>query len=690
MQPSINPPLSSVSECKILVVEDEYIIANDLVLILTEAGYQVVGVADSVAEALDLMGQQKPDMVLLDIYLKGKETGIDLAKILETSGIPFIYVSANDNRSVLEAVKATQPIGYIVKPFREKDILTTLEISRYRHAHSVEMKLREEKALQIALTDALSDHGNWEQKLLKAAVLLQSHVPFDFLTIQYRDKDAVHSFNYYRVGFEEYQIIKLADIQQMTHHTVDQLVQMQVTSVYKSPLRYNEDAFNGFCRQNGFVEVLAKTFRLESALAMPLRVGPNDTFVISFLSRKPDTYLSRHLSLLERLEQPIVLMLERVLAFEEVARLSEQLRRENTYLQEEVKTSANFEEIIGKSQRLLRVFDQVTQVAYTDTTVLILGESGTGKELIARAIHNLSSRKDKILVKINCAALPATLIESELFGHEKGAFTGAFEKRIGKFELAHGGTIFLDEIGEMPLELQSKLLRVLQEKEIERLGGKTPIKTDVRVIAATNRYLEKEVAEGRFRMDLYFRLATFPITLPPLRERPNDIPLLAHFFAQKSARKMGKPFRGLSDAVLNELINYTWPGNIRELENVIEQAVIINDGQTPLILGRPLINSLFSSNVASSIAPPETAFRGYGMPVVPSPKDLHDVKQIQQETEREYIMAILKQCNGRIRGSGGAAELLNLKPTTLEYRMEKLGIRKTLSVQMPASSPGAD
>ncbi|UFH56295.1 sigma 54-interacting transcriptional regulator [Spirosoma sp. KNUC1025] len=596
MHPSINPPLSSTATYKILIVEDEYIIANDLEIILTEAGYPVTGVADSVAEALLLMEQQKPDMVLLDIYLKGKETGIDLAKMLEDRAIPFIYISANDNRSVLEAVKATQPSGYIVKPFREKDLLTTLEISRYRHAHSVEMKLREEKALQIELLDALSASESWEQKLLNASILLQPHIPFDFLTIRYQKKDVTHIFNYYRVGFSEYQTISLTDIQQMTAMPVDELIQVRSGTKQKGALRYNEEDFDEYCRKNRYVQLLAKTFRLESSLEIPLNINQQDFFVLSFLSRKSDTYLSRHVRLTERLEQPIVLMLERVLAFEEVARLSEQLQRENTYLQEEVKTSANFEEIIGRSQRLLRVFDQVTQVAHTDTTVLVLGESGTGKELIARAIHNLSVRKTKILVKINCATLPATLIESELFGHEKGSFTGAFERRIGKFELAQGGTIFLDEIGEMPLELQAKLLRVLQEKEIERIGGKTPIRIDVRVIAATNRHLEKEVAEGRFRMDLYFRLATFPITLPSLRERPGDIPLLAQFFAQKSARKLGKPFRGISDTVLKELVNYPWPGNIRELENIIEQAVILNDGQSPLTLGRPLVNSLFAMN----------------------------------------------------------------------------------------------
>ncbi|MGA0557094.1 sigma 54-interacting transcriptional regulator [Larkinella sp. VNQ87] len=679
MQKSLHPVLPSTADCQILIVEDEFVIANDLSLILSLAGYSILGVADSVAEARDLMAQHRPDMVLLDIYLKGKETGIDLAKELEEATIPFIFISANDNRSILEQVKATQPCGYLVKPFREKDVLTALEIGRYRHAHSAELKLREEKALQIALTDVLSEKDSWENKLLRAAMFLQPHIPFDYLTIRHRKAASDRTYSYYRVGFEEYQLIDQTEFGQLTKTAPEQLAQLQAGITFVKSDRYNHDAFDQLARQHPFVQLLAGAFRLQSALVMPLTIRPSESFTISFFSRQPDQYLGRHLALLERLEQPMLLTLGRILAFEEVARLSEQLRRENSYLQEEVKTIANFEEIIGTSQHLLRVFNQVSQVAPTDTTVLILGESGTGKELFARAIHNLSARKDKILVKINCAALPATLIESELFGHEKGAFTGALDRRIGKFELAKGGTIFLDEIGEMPLELQAKLLRVLQEKEIERVGGNTPIKTDVRVIAATNRQLEKEVADGRFRMDLYFRLSTFPIHLPPLRDRKSDIPLLATFFAQKSARKLGKPFNGINDRVLGELLHYGWPGNIRELENVIEQAVILNNGHSPLELGRPLVNTLFSGNPAP-VAPEET---GTGRGTVLPPKDLLDVKQIQQETEREYILRVLKQTNGRVRGSGGAAELLNLKPTTLEYRMEKLGIRKTLTVQNP-------
>ncbi len=564
--------------------------------------------------------------------------------------------------------------GYLVKPFREKDLLTTLEISRYRHAHRVETKLREEKTLQVALTEALSEPCSWEQKFLKAALLLQPHIPFDYLTIRHRQPEADRNFGYYRVGFAEYQTIGGDDLQRLAQLAPDQLPRWQADAACEGLRRYNGDAFATLRESNRYVEVLAKTFRLESALVLPLEVAHNNRFVVTFLSRKPDTYLSRHVALLERLEQPLVLMLDRVLAFEEVARLSEQLQQEKNDLQEEVKTEANFEEIIGKSPHLLRVFNMVTQVAPTNANVLILGESGTGKELFARAIHNLSPRKAQTLVKINCAALPANLIESELFGHEKGAFTGAADRRIGKFELAHRGTVFLDEIGEMPLELQAKLLRVLQEKEIERIGGKAVIQADVRVIAATNRPLEKEVAKGRFRRDLYYRLNVFPITLPALRERACDIPLLAHFFARKATRKLGKPFLGISEAAMHELTHYAWPGNIRELENVIARAAIVHDGKTPLELNQPLLNELPAGDMPAS-----------GPPASPRTQALCNVKQAQQETEREFILAALQRAKGRIRGEGGAAQLLNMKPTTLEYRIEKLGIRKGSTAELPGA-----
>ncbi|HEY0609161.1 MAG TPA: sigma-54 dependent transcriptional regulator, partial [Chitinophaga sp.] len=288
-----------------------------------------------------------------------------------------------------------------------------------------------------------------------------------------------------------------------------------------------------------------------------------------------------------------------------------------------------------------------------DTAVLLSGESGTGKERIANCIHRLSPRIGKPLVKVNCATLPATLIESELFGHEKGSFTGAVEKRTGKFEQANGGTIFLDEIGEMPVDLQVKLLRVLQEKEIEPIGGRSPVKVDVRVIAATNRNLEKEVAEGRFRLDLYYRLNVFPITLPSLRERMDDIPLLLEHFLNIYNRKAGKKISGVSDKVLKNMLAYSWPGNIRELEHLIERSVLLAKG-----------------SIIEDISLP-TQLKHIPMQSQDPPfKTIH-------ENERDYIVSVLKKCNGKIWGTDGAAAVLNVPPSTLKSKMKKLGITKT-------------
>ncbi|RFM32595.1 GAF domain-containing protein [Chitinophaga silvisoli] len=314
---------------------------------------------------------------------------------------------------------------------------------------------------------------------------------------------------------------------------------------------------------------------------------------------------------------------------------------------------SHFEEIISRSKKLLEIFRNIQLVSRTDTTVLLLGETGTGKELFAKAIHNLSARKGKTLIKLNCAALPAHLIESELFGHERGAFTGAIDRRIGKFEIADGSTLFLDEIGELPLELQAKLLRALQEKEIERLGSNKVIKTNVRIIAATNRDLQKEVAAGRFRSDLYFRLNVFPILLPPLRERKEDIPLLANHFLRKMEEKLGREFRGMSTKVIQELTNYSWPGNIRELEHVIERSAIVTKGKVMTSLHLPPF--------------PEES---------PSAGVQQWSLKTWKEHEKEYILQALNLCNGRVSGAKGAAKILDIPPTTLESKMRKLGIRK--------------
>ena len=336
------------------------------------------------------------------------------------------------------------------------------------------------------------------------------------------------------------------------------------------------------------------------------------------------------------------------IALSEVEQLKNRLQAENIYLQDEIKIQHNFDEILSHSKKIKTVLQKVEQVASTGATVLVLGETGTGKELLARAVHNVSPRKNRPLVKVNCAALPASLIESELFGHEKGAFTGAISRKIGRFELADGGTIFLDEIGDLPLELQAKLLRILQDGEFERLGNPRTMKANVRVIAATNRDLETFVQDRKFREDLYYRLNVFPIKIPPLRERKEDIPLLVKYFIMKYGSKIGKRIEKISEKVMDRLQAYQWPGNVRELENIIERAVIVSQGKQ-LELG--------------DWVPKTGEVQG---------KQLETLEDI----EREHITDVLQSTYWRVSGKKGAAKILGLKPTTLESRIKKLNIKR--------------
>jgi len=469
---------------KILIVEDEYIVAGDIRITLKNAGYKVTGIAFSVDEALEMIEREKPCLVVLDIYLQGDRTGIDLAKLLNEMNIPFIYLSANSGQKILAAAKATNPYGFLVKPFREKDLLVTLDIAQYRHQY------------------------NQEQKSGKPA-----------------------------------------------------------------------DA-NG--QKNG----------------------------------KPEN--------------------------------DEKIQPDEDY--------SDFQDIIGKSAAMKNVFDLVKQVAPGNTSVLILGESGTGKEGIASTIHKHSPRKNKPFIKVNCAALPANLIESEFFGHEKGSFTGAYERRIGKFEQASGGTIMLDEIGEMPIDFQVKLLRVLQEKEIERIGGKGSIKVDVRIIAATSRDLEKEIAAGRFRLDLYYRLFVFPVSLPPLRERAEDIPLLTWHFIKHYSRLSGKSIHNISDSAMNQLKTYHWPGNVRELQHLIERCILLAPKTT----------------IEEIVLPAQTENK-----TEPASENQEYPVKTMEELERDHILSVLKKCNNRISGPSGAAILLDLPVSTMVSKMKKLGIVKT-------------
>jgi len=344
---------------------------------------------------------------------------------------------------------------------------------------------------------------------------------------------------------------------------------------------------------------------------------------------------------------------------EEIKNYKLKLEYENMYLHEQIETSHNYSEIIGSGQEMQKIFSLMSQVAFANSTVLILGATGTGKELIARAIHNNSPRKDKLMVKVNCAALPANLIESELFGHEKGSFTGATERRIGKFELANNSTLFLDEIGEMPLDLQVKLLRALQEKEIERVGGRTTIKVDVRIVAATNRDLEKEVQNGKFRSDLFYRLNVFPVHMPTLKDRKEDIPVLAYYFMHRFAKLSGRKMLKIADHAMRDLQEYSWPGNVRELEHLIERSVLLARTH---IIEEVFLPNVFTKEIIKDHEDATIEDRGY-------------VKTID-ENERDHIIAVLKRCGGKIFGYKGAAELLGVPTSTLNSKISKLGIKK--------------
>ena len=360
---------------------------------------------------------------------------------------------------------------------------------------------------------------------------------------------------------------------------------------------------------------------------------------------------------------------ERVLMEQEKARLAAQ----NLYLQEEIKAVHNFEEIVGQSPLLLEVIEKVNRVAATDASVLITGETGTGKELFARAIHSAGHRRDKPLIKLNCAALPSSLVESELFGHEKGAFSGAISRRIGRFELANGGTIFLDEIGEVPLDVQVKLLRVLQEREFERVGGSTPIKVDVRIIAATNRDLTRAIRAGTFREDLYYRLNVFPIALPPLRERIGDVPLLVQFLVAKFAARVGRRIDSIEEATMRRLETYRWPGNIRELENILERAIILSNGPTLQISSD--VFALASREGDAALSLPVKAAGSFEPDSQEQPAPARSSETLEA-MERSHILSVLKDTNWLIDGPRGAAKILDLHPNTLRSRMKKLKLTR--------------
>jgi formate hydrogenlyase transcriptional activator len=406
---------------------------------------------------------------------------------------------------------------------------------------------------------------------------------------------------------------------------------------------------------------------IRAYVSVPLIARGKAIGTLAVASTQAGRYSEGDAVFLQEVAGQIALAVANMQAYEEIAGLQARLQRENLYLQEEIRSAHNFDEMVGASAALRLVLHRVEQVAPTEATVLVLGETGTGKELIARAIHSRSGRRDRALVKVDCTAIAAGLVESELFGHVKGAFTGAIERRIGRFELADHGTLFLDEVGELPLEAQAKLLRVLQEREFEPVGSNRTVKVDVRVIAATNRDLEAAVAAGRFRADLYYRLNVFPLAVPPLRERREDLPQLVMFFLARFAKMLGKPVQSVSAETMARLSAYHWPGNVREVQNVVERAVVLSQG--------PVLE-------LTADLPPSPATPAAAVTLAAVPGAEHDgpargpeaAPATLESLERTHIVAILLRTGWVIQGPRGAAAILGIHPNTLRSRMERLGI----------------
>lgn len=624
---------------RVLYVEDDPRDANLTQHTLARtAPHLVLETVSNIAEAkarLERIDSESLDLVLTDMHLRDGD-GLFLLNYIRENSLPVavvIVTGVGDEETAVAALKARAD-DYVVKRKAYLDKLPVLLESAFNHYRAD--AARRENPLKVLYLEA----NSWDIETTRRHFAVHAdHIQLEILTtvpeMLWRLSE----------GAEHFQVV-LMNYQTAEPSALQVLRELSLRDKQGTPLVLvcNEDD----------EELARQGLKLGASGCLVKRPG--------YLYQLPWQLEQAHARAdLHRREAALAASEESLkTALEEVQRLKNQLHEENIYLQEEIRVASNFGQIIGKSEALRRVLHQAEQVAPLNTTISIFGETGTGKELLAHAIHKLSGRHNHPLVKINCAALPPTLIESELFGHEKGAFTGADAKRRGRFEIADGGTLFLDEVGELPLDLQAKLLRVLEEGEFERVGGIHTIKIDVRLIAATNRNLEDAVRKGLFRSDLYYRLSIFPITLPPLRERKEDIQILVKHLVQQFSQKLGKTIDAVPQETMAKLRNYPWPGNVRELRNVIERAVIVTQG-TKL----HLIDDLESQALQLDLPKQSVAD--------PLAESLPTTETFEQ-SEYNVIMRTLKSVHWKLEGPGGAAELLNLHPSTLRSKMRKLGI----------------
>jgi formate hydrogenlyase transcriptional activator len=503
---------------------------------------------------------------------------------------------------------------------------------------------RAEEAVMLQLSQALLANMDVQKLLSAISASLKELLPFDVATL-----------GLYEPATDEF-MVQFLEVNEKQPHQGNVRVPVE-GSPGGQAFRTREPVCLGNIQDSGFSQRGVghlTALGMQSACYVPLIHRDKVVGAIAVASRKEGAFTQRETEMLVQVADQVAMAVSNAMVFRQIAELRDRLRQEKEYLEEEINVENRFEDIVGESGGLRQVLKQIETVAPTDATVLIQGETGTGKELLARSIHRLSTRSEHTFVKVNCAAIPAGLLESELFGHEKGAFTGAIARKLGRLELAHEGTLFLDEVGELPLDLQPKLLRALQEKEIERLGGNRPIPVNIRLIAATNRDLALMVAEKQFRSDLFYRLKVFPIFAPPLRDRVDDIPVLVRHFVSAHSRRMGKNITIIPDETMRALCRWPWPGNIRELENFLERSVILTRGS---VLYVPL----------AELETKATHER----------KELESSGSTLQEAEREHILAILRETKGLIGGADGAAERLGLKRTTLNSKLKKLGIERS-------------